>query len=49
VLYALQDLDFDRSAGLHSIPARLGVAGSLRIARLFHLVLPAVLLRSFSC
>jgi 4-hydroxybenzoate polyprenyltransferase len=44
VLYALQDLDFDRSAGLHSIPARLGVGRSLLIARLFHLALPIVLL-----
>ena len=44
ILYALQDLDFDRSAGLHSIPARLGVAGSLRVARLFHLTLPVMLL-----
>jgi 4-hydroxybenzoate polyprenyltransferase len=47
VLYALQDLDFDRSAGLHSIPARLGVSGSLRVARLFHLVMPVVLLVLF--
>lgn len=38
ILYALQDLDFDRSVGLHSIPARLGVKWSLRTARLFHLV-----------
>ena len=44
ILYALQDLDFDRSAGLHSIPARLGVAGSLRVARLFHLTLAVMLL-----
>jgi 4-hydroxybenzoate polyprenyltransferase len=36
VLYALQDLDFDRRAGLHSIPARLGVARSLRVARALH-------------
>ena len=36
ILYALQDLEFDRSAGLHSIPARLGVRGSLVTARLFH-------------
>jgi 4-hydroxybenzoate polyprenyltransferase len=43
ILYALQDLDFDRSSGLHSIPARLGVSGSLQVARLFHLVLPAML------
>lgn len=37
ILYALQDLEFDRSRGLHSIPARLGVRGSLWTARLFHL------------
>ena len=43
ILYALQDLDFDRSSGLHSIPARLGISGSLRMARLFHLVLPSML------
>jgi 4-hydroxybenzoate polyprenyltransferase len=43
ILYALQDLDFDRSAGLYSIPASLGTAGSLRLARLFHLVLPFML------
>lgn len=38
ILYALQDLDFDREAGLHSIPVALGVTGSLWLARLFHLV-----------
>lgn len=37
ILYALQDLDFDRQSGLHSIPAKLGVRGSLWTARLFHL------------
>lgn len=36
ILYALQDLDFDRQSGLHSIPAKLGVTGSLWTARLFH-------------
>jgi 4-hydroxybenzoate polyprenyltransferase len=36
VLYALQDLDFDRSAGLHSIPARFGVAGSLWLSAALH-------------
>jgi 4-hydroxybenzoate polyprenyltransferase len=44
ILYALQDLDFDRSAGLFSRPAKLGITGSLRMARLFHLVLPVVLI-----
>jgi 4-hydroxybenzoate polyprenyltransferase len=38
-LYALQDLEFDRSHGLHSIPVRLGVNGSLWAARIFHLVM----------
>jgi 4-hydroxybenzoate polyprenyltransferase len=47
ILYALQDLDFDRSAGLFSIPAKLGITGSLRMARLFHLILPAVLIALF--
>jgi len=36
VIYALQDIDFDRSEGLHSIPARFGAAPSLGIARLLH-------------
>lgn len=36
VLYALQDVEFDRGARLHSIPARFGVAASLRWARLLH-------------
>ena len=37
ILYALQDLEFDRKSGLHSIPAKLGVNGSLWTSRLFHL------------
>jgi 4-hydroxybenzoate polyprenyltransferase len=36
VLYACQDYDFDRRAGLHSIPRHLGVARALWISRLFH-------------
>lgn len=38
VLYALQDLEFDRSHGLYSIPQRFGVSKSLYLARGFHLV-----------
>ena len=38
ILYAMQDLDFDRESGLHSIPAWLGVTGSLWTARVFHLI-----------
>ncbi|MGB7070485.1 MAG: UbiA-like polyprenyltransferase [Pyrinomonadaceae bacterium] len=37
VMYACQDFDFDRQAGLRSIPARFGIKNSLWIARLFHL------------
>lgn len=36
VLYACQDFEFDKRTGLHSIPARFGIARSLWIARLFH-------------
>ncbi|MEP6946954.1 MAG: UbiA-like polyprenyltransferase [Acidobacteriota bacterium] len=36
VMYACQDLEFDRKSGLHSIPARYGIKNSLWIARLFH-------------
>ncbi len=43
VIYALQDIDFDRREGLHSIPARLGVAGGLRVARWLHLFTVVVL------
>lgn len=38
ILYALQDLEFDRKAGLHSIPVLFGVNGSLWLARIFHLI-----------
>jgi len=37
VMYACQDFDFDRKAGLRSIPATFGIARALWIARLFHL------------
>ena len=36
VLYALQDVAFDRKSGLHSIPAALGESGGLAVARAFH-------------
>jgi 4-hydroxybenzoate polyprenyltransferase len=38
VLYACQDLAFDRAQGLRSIPVRFGVARSLVISRFMHLV-----------
>jgi len=36
VIYSCQDTEFDRSAGLFSMPARFGPAGALLAARLFH-------------
>jgi len=36
ILYALQDMDFDKQEGLHSIPRYLGVSGSLWVSRLLH-------------
>ena len=47
ILYSLQDIEFDRKAGLHSIPVTLGVEGSLWAARMFHLVMLALLLGLF--
>ncbi|MBY0311716.1 MAG: putative 4-hydroxybenzoate polyprenyltransferase [Phycisphaerales bacterium] len=36
VIYALQDLEFDRTVKLHSIPAKLGVGGALWVSRALH-------------
>ena len=36
ILYAFQDVDFDRRAGLFSIPARFGAAKGLIVAGIFH-------------
>jgi 4-hydroxybenzoate polyprenyltransferase len=36
ILYACQDVDFDRAHGLHSIPARFGVAGAIWLSRGLH-------------
>jgi 4-hydroxybenzoate polyprenyltransferase len=43
VLYALQDVAFDRSAGLHSIPERFGVARALLVSRAMHFGVVALL------
>jgi 4-hydroxybenzoate polyprenyltransferase len=44
ILYACQDVDFDRRAKLSSVPARLGVRASLRVALACHLVMVLLLL-----
>src|SRR6478735_7326470 len=36
IIYALQDVEFDRSQQLHSIPAALGKKNALRVSELLH-------------
>lgn len=38
IVYACQDVEFDKTEGLHSIPVRFGVAASLKIAQAFHII-----------
>ncbi len=38
ILYAIQDLSFDQSKGLHSIPAKFGLKPALWISRFTHLI-----------
>lgn len=44
ILYATQDVDFDRKAKLHSVPAALGVPNALRVAFFSHMVMLICLL-----
>src|SRR5258707_10501011 len=43
VLYACQDVDYDRSAGLFSVPKRFGIARAVLIARAMHVGVVAML------
>ena len=38
VLYACQDIEFDRQHGLRSIPVRFGVPRALSISRVMHVM-----------
>ena len=38
IIYALQDIDFDKSQQLYSIPAALGKAKALRVSEILHLL-----------
>jgi 4-hydroxybenzoate polyprenyltransferase len=38
LIYACQDVDFDRREGLHSIPARFGILAALRLAQISHIL-----------
>ncbi len=43
LIYACQDVDFDRRSGLHSVPARFGIARTLWISALLHVLTVAAL------
>ena len=43
VLYACQDIEYDRRAGLYSVPKKFGIAGALLIARVMHVGVVALL------
>ena len=43
IIYACQDADYDAKVGLHSVPARFGVAGALRIAAGSHVLMLGLL------
>ena len=43
ILYACQDLDFDRGYGLRSIPTRFGVATSIQVSRIMHVATVAAM------
>ena len=44
IIYATEDVEFDRQAGLHSMPVRLGIPAALRFAQFAHVVMAVVLL-----
>ncbi len=44
VLYACQDIEFDKAEGLHSIPKRFGIARALWAARGAHVAMVALLI-----
>lgn len=44
VIYAIQDVAYDRKAGIHSLPSSIGVMPALRIAYALHLILIGALL-----
>jgi len=44
ILYACQDLEFDRRAGLRSIPTRFGITSSIRLSRVMHVLTIAAML-----
>ncbi|RMF47775.1 MAG: 4-hydroxybenzoate octaprenyltransferase [Deltaproteobacteria bacterium] len=48
IFYALQDLEFDRQAGLHSIPVKLGPEKAIQLVRWLHIGMVILLLTLLS-
>jgi 4-hydroxybenzoate polyprenyltransferase len=44
IIYSCQDVEFDSTAGLHSIPKRFGINGALMISTVFHLITIGILI-----
>lgn len=43
IIYALQDIDFDKSLSLNSIPVQLGRVGALRLSTILHVICASVM------
>lgn len=44
IIYGCTDYEFDKKQGIHSVPARFGIAGALWIVRVMHVLAAAALL-----
>ena len=47
ILYSLQDMEFDKKYNLFSFPVKYGIKKSLKIAKLFHIIMFFLLLTMF--
>jgi len=47
IIYSCQDVEFDKSHGLFSFPAKLGIERALRLAALFHVIMMLFLFSLF--
>lgn len=47
IIYACLDYEFDTSSGIRSIPAKIGLRGALRVAKLLHLLAMALMVGVF--
>ena len=47
LLYALQDIEFDRETGLFSLPVKLGIPATLKLAKRLHLIMLGLLFLVF--